>query len=29
MYYVRNVSFGLDAKIFLRTFSAVLGMTGR
>lgn len=29
LYYVRNVSLSLDAKIFLRTFSAVLGMTGR
>lgn len=27
--YVRNFSASLDAKIFLRTFSAVLGMTGR
>ena len=29
LYYVRNASVALDAKIFLRTFSAVFKMTGR
>ena len=29
LYYVRNASFALDAKIFLRTFNAVFEMTGR
>ena len=29
LYYVRNASFGLDAKIILHTFGAVVGMTGR
>lgn len=29
LFYVRNVSMKLDAKIFLRTFGAVIGLTGR
>lgn len=29
LYYVRNISAGMDAKIFFHTFGAIFGLTGR